>query len=106
VRVYGRSSTYKLGANQRDDAVDVSRLVLQGRNTVRASPRRSKGALPIPGRDSLVCPLCALARLWCCALAFAAPRAHAPPAPAHTRACLPRLPRARRPATADRLQLQ
>jgi hypothetical protein len=36
VRVYARSSTYKLGANQRDDAVDVSRLVLQGRNTVGA----------------------------------------------------------------------
>ncbi|GBF92967.1 hypothetical protein Rsub_05803 [Raphidocelis subcapitata] len=34
VRVYGRGSNYKLGPNQRDDAVDVSRLVVQGRNTL------------------------------------------------------------------------
>ena len=33
LRVYARSSTYKLGPNQRDDAVDVSPLVLPGRNT-------------------------------------------------------------------------
>ena len=33
-RVHSRGATYKLGANQRDEPLDASRLVLAGRNTV------------------------------------------------------------------------
>jgi hypothetical protein len=67
VRVYGRGSNYKLGPNQRDDAVDVSRLVVQGRNTVglaarglrgRAAPR---GGVPLWGFALPKQPCCARA---------------------------------------------
>lgn len=34
LRVYGRSGSYKLGPNQRDDAADVSPLAAAGRNLV------------------------------------------------------------------------
>lgn len=35
LRAHTRGSTYKLGPNQRDEPVDISQLVLAGRNTVR-----------------------------------------------------------------------
>lgn len=63
MRVYGRSGSYKLGPNQRDDAVDVSRFVVQGRNSVSAALVKQSAPALCSFLGSTRFPACSCARV-------------------------------------------